>query len=849
MNFLGSRRGKIAVVAAVILALLSMRPGAGRLRTQIVRSISLALERPVEVASVSLHLLPRPGFDLRGFVVHEDPSFGDEPMLRAEQVTASLRLTSLFRGRLEISRLSLTEPSLNLVENSAGHWNLENLLERADRTPVAPTSKSKNEIRPGFPYIEADQGRINFKLGQEKKPYALTDANFSIWQDSENTWGMRLRAQPVRTDFNLSDTGTVRVSGSWQRARTLRETPVQFGLQWEHAQLGQVTKLVYGRDLGWRGTIGVSVALTGTPADLAISTSDSVDDFRRYDLPGNGTLRLAIQCNAHYRSVDHALPGVSCQAPIGGGFLRLDGSVAGTPGSRTYDLALLAQDVPIEGLVALAEHAKKDVPEDLVATGKLDAAFKFERKMQGRQAQLDWSGGGQTRGFAIASALARTELTLDAVPFSVVPGTGLGQHTGGAPPVAPPSMARFAALPHVEIGPFNLPLGRPTPAVVRASLSRSDYGFEVVGDAQIRKLLQVARAIGLSALQPTADGVAKVDLQISGSWSAFTPPLALGSAQLQSVHAEMRGLNEPVEIASASLLLAPNKITASKVTASVATSTWRGSFELPRQCGLPGSCPVRFDLHADAISTDALSELFDPHPRNRPWYRFLSTAPESRNPYLLTLAADGRLTADRVTLHKLAASRVSANVELRDGVLRLTDVQGDVLGGKHVGIWKADFRAKPPAYSGSGTLDRIALGQLAQSMHDGWITGIGTATYQAAADGLTAGELMSSASAAVKFEASGGMLPHIVLSSGAAPLRMRYFIGRLLLRDAEFEIQEGKLDTPDGVYQVSGTATLGRDLNLNLMRAGARSFSITGPLTEPRVTEANPSETRAALKP
>ena len=95
----------------------------------------------------------------------------------------------------------------------------------------------------------------------------------------------------------------------------------------------------------------------------------------------------------------------------------------------------------------------------------------------------------------------------------------------------------------------------------------------VVGDAQIRKLLQVARAIGLSALQPTADGVAKVDLQISGSWSAFTPPLALGSAQLQSVHAEMRGLNEPVEIASASLLLAPNKITASKVTASVATST------------------------------------------------------------------------------------------------------------------------------------------------------------------------------------------------------------------------------------------------------------------------------------
>ncbi len=849
MSFLRSRGGKIAAVTAVILALFLMRPGANRLRTQIVRSISLALARPVDVASVSLHLLPRPGFDLRGFVVHEDPTFGDEPMLRAEHVTASLRLTSLFRGRLEISRLSLTEPSLNLVENSAGHWNLENLLERADRTPVAPTSKSKNEIRPGFPYIEADQGRINFKLGPEKKPYALTDANFGIWQDSENTWGMRLRAQPVRTDFNLSDTGMLRVSGSWQRARTLRETPVRFSLQWERAQLGQVTKLVYGRDLGWRGTLGAAVTLTGTPADLAISTSDSVDDFRRYDLPGNGTLRLAVDCNARYRSADHTLPELSCQAPVGGGFLRLDGTVAGTPGSRTYDLDLLAQDIPMQGLVALAEHVKKDVPEDLVATGKLDAAFKFERKMQGRQLQLDWSGGGQTRGFAIASALAKTELTLDMVPFSVVPGIGWGAEIGGPPPGFRPSMARFAAFPHVEIGPFNLPLGRPTPALVRASLSRSDYEFEVVGDAQIRRLLQVARALGLSALQPTADGIAKLDLQIAGSWSAFTPALALGSAQLQSVHAEIRGLNAPLEIASASLVLQPDKITASKVTASVATSSWRGSFEMPRQCAVPGSCPVRFDLHADAISTDALSELFDPHPRNRPWYRFLSAVPESRNPYLLTLAADGRLVADRVALHKLVASRVSANVELRNGVLELSDVQGDVLGGRHLGFWKADFRAKPPAYNGSGSLERIELRQLAQSMHDGWITGIGTATYQVAADGWTAGELMASASARVKFEASGGMLPHIVLAGGAAPLRMRYFVGRLLLRDAKLEIQEGKLDTPDGVFQVSGTASLGRVLNLNLMRAGARSFSITGPLTEPRVSEASTPETRAALKP
>jgi len=49
----------------------------------------------------------------------------------------------------------------------------------------------------------------------------------------ENAWGIRLKAQPMRTDFNLSDTGVLELDGSWGRSANLRETPVQFTLQWE----------------------------------------------------------------------------------------------------------------------------------------------------------------------------------------------------------------------------------------------------------------------------------------------------------------------------------------------------------------------------------------------------------------------------------------------------------------------------------------------------------------------------------------------------------------------------------------------------------------------------------------
>ncbi len=258
MKFWRSRRGAIIVLVVLLLVLFLVRPGVNRLRARIVQSISLALGRPVEVSWVKLRIFPRPGFDLENFVVHDDPGFSAEPMLQARNVTAFLRITSLLRGRIDIARLSLTEPSINLVRNAQGRWNLEDLLERASHTAIAPTGKARSEKRPGFPYIESDSGRINLKIGSEKTPYALTDADFAFWQDSENSWGMRLKATPVRTDFNLTDTGNLRVEGSWQRAASLRDTPVHFALRWQQGQLGQASKLIYGADKGWRGAIKVS---------------------------------------------------------------------------------------------------------------------------------------------------------------------------------------------------------------------------------------------------------------------------------------------------------------------------------------------------------------------------------------------------------------------------------------------------------------------------------------------------------------------------------------------------------------------------------------------------------------
>jgi AsmA family/AsmA-like C-terminal region len=839
VSFWRSKRGVVTLGIVVLLALFLVRPGANRLKTRIVNSISLALGRPVEVAAVKLRLLPHPGFDLQDFVVHDDPAFGAEPMLRALEVTASLRITSLLRGRLEIARLNLTEPSLNLVRNPAGHWNLENLIERAARIPVAPTSKPKTEKRPGFPYIEADRGRINFKFGPEKKPYALTEADFALWQDAENAWGVRLKARPMRTDFNLSDTGMVTVDGSWQRAATLRDTPLRFTLQWDRAQLGQVTKLAYGNDKGWRGGLRVSTTLTGTPANLALAASATLEDFRRYDILGGGDLRLAAQCSARYSSLDHTLSEISCSAPVGAGAIAVAGSINGPFSSHSYDLKLTARDLPIQSLVALARHAKQGMPDDLIAAGQLNGNLKLRRSAGARAGDVIWEGNGETTGFELESKLNKTVLALGRIPFAVSPAKS--SKPRASVKIVP------AAETHFEVGPFDLALGRLTPTTVRGWASRSGYSFVVQGDAQVQRLLQVARMAGIPAPQPAAEGLARVDFQVAGAWSGFMAPKATGKAQLHSVHAEVRGLNAPLEIASANLVLTPDQISVQNLTASIADSSWRGSLALPRPC-TPDSCPVRFDLHADEIATDRLNQLINPHVRKQPWYRFLSS-PATGVPYLLTVHATGKLTANRLLVRKFVATRLSANVELDKGRLRLFDLHADVLGGKHVGDWQANFTAKPPEYSGSGSLERIALDQLSESIDDDWITGWATATYRVKTAGLDANELFASATSTLKIDARDGLLRHLALGEDTGPTQMHRLAASLFLHDGEFEIQDGKLETSAGGYQVSGTASLTRILNLKLTHEGGPGFNITGTLTEPHVSTIVSPETQAALKP
>ena len=827
----------------LLLAGLVLPPlvNVNRYRARVTGAIGRALGRDVTVSRIQLKLLPRPGLVLNNFVVADAPGYSAEPMLRADTVTAYIRLASLWRGRMEIGTLDLDAPSLNLVRRADGHWNMEELLERASQASPVPTAEARRGPRPRFPYVEASAGRVNFKLGEAKKPFAFTDADFALWVDSESSWGVRMVARPVRTDVNISDTGTLKLDGQFQRAANLRDTVVALRVNYNSGPLGQLTKLIYARDRGWRGTVSASAVLAGSPAKLGITFDAQVDDFRRYDIASGVALRLRTHCTGTYSSDGDALYDVNCESPIGAGTVRVKGDAQGW-GAGGYELGIAGEHIPAERVVAFARHAKKDLPPDLTATGEVEGVFSV-RDSPGMTPQ--WAGGGQATSLALHSDVLKQDLQLGEIQFDI-------------PEVKPPAAKRKRAQPapkpaaappafQLVLKPFAVPLGAASPATATGEFDHASYRLHVAGPAELTRLLNVAQAVGIGTPGVGLAGSAQLDLDVAGTWTGFAPPVPSGKIQIKTATAELQGVSEPLLVDSAAVSLEDQM---AKVTAFSAGFTkggqLGGSAAFPVHCTGPENCILQFDVRAEDVSLARLNQLLNPA-FGQPWYHLLPIA-RWHEDILLKLRAQGRFSVPRLELGPTTATNVNGSLELSSGKLRIHELRADLLGGHQDGSWLADFTVSPPRFMGNGTVSKIAMAQLGSLMHDNWATGALDADFSLTMSGLTTAKLRSTAGGAADFTWNNGVLRHVSLDGHGTPVAFSRFAGKVSLQDGTFTLTDGKMQSARASYAVKGTALYDRSLKIEMERSGGPSYVVSGTLDQPTVKPVTTTSAEVALR-
>ncbi len=494
-------RKRVLIAACFLMVLLGVGVlpplvSVNRFRRQIAGSISASLGRPVHMDSVTLNLLPLPSFTLQNFVVGEDPSFGSEPVIRADSVRARIRVRSLWRRRVEFARITLEDPSVNLVHLADGRWNIESILLQASRMDAAPTAQEAAGNAPRFPYIEATGARVNVKMGLEKMPVSLTEADFALWLPRPEQWRLRLEGHPARTDTAATDTGTLRVQGSLGKATRLKDVPVDLTADWRGAPLGAVSWVLMGRDAGFRGEMNLYASIAGSVGENLLESRLELSGVRQAEFVPVQPLAVDLVCKAGVSRLFHQLRDVRCAWPANPdrSGLVLTGEVPEVLDPQGAIGVAKLKNVPAQGLLAALRLASPRVAPQLTAAGKVSGSFTMAGPAPAAgsvvmsEAQLSLPDGSVFVDGEIAAELAADQLTLR---------------------------------------PIGLKLGGPAPASLDGQVTAKGYGMHLSGTAMRPILLQLAEALpqfgdGLAAALPeeSDDGdLMRVDLTSWRPWN------------------------------------------------------------------------------------------------------------------------------------------------------------------------------------------------------------------------------------------------------------------------------------------------------------------------------------------
>ncbi len=530
-----NRRLLWSAVTVALVTLLVLTPplvNANRYRGKIAESMSKSLGRPVHLDNVSLHLLPVPGFTLQNLVVSEDPAFGAEPTIRANTVEATLRVSSLWHRPVEFSRMRFVEPSVNLVRNAQGRWNLSDVLLNASHVQSAPTSQQKAGPKPRFPYIEATGGRVNVKLGAEKLPFSLTDAEFALWLPSPQQWRVRLAGQPARTDSNITDPGRLQIEGELRHATAAAAVPVNFRASWHDAPLGEATRILAGDDWGWRGSLNVDATLTGTLGDAHMASKLTLGGLRRADFFPPHPLDLQVTCESGFTLHPATVMGLRCSLPDDAPEpLRLQADLVRVQGLKDTPVSLKGDAIPIRWAMLWASLFSQRVPTDLPTTGTVDidlARATAATDRSGQQATSDLqTRGKQYPAHVVQSAGAgwtgTVRLTMPQgaqSPAAESPGANVLTWTAQAPEAT-------GRWPSLHLLPTTVVLGPDATVALAGDLREGGYSWSVDGSAPAAALLQPARYLpqlgdGLETLlpyPPTGTAAARVQFMCTRTWS------------------------------------------------------------------------------------------------------------------------------------------------------------------------------------------------------------------------------------------------------------------------------------------------------------------------------------------
>lgn len=758
----------LAIVVGIQLA-ASLLVRTGKVRGYLTARLVRTFGRPVEVGRFAVLILPTPQLDVENVTIGEDPAFGNEYFLRAEHLDASLRWMGLLRGHFEFGTVSLTRPSLILVRNENGRWNLEGWLPpsggtNSNATTTVNSSGDSGKSLAYGPYppaetanhlqkIEFDEGRINFKVGVEKRPFVFRNVSGSVEQVSPGRWELRLQAEPWRSGVELQETGRLLVRGD-VAGTTARLQPAEIRVHWDRMSLADVSRLVTGTDSGVRGEL----ALDGE-ARIGTSTGEA-QAAGKWNFTLEARAAQVHRWNLTERSDN---PRVSAKFKgvwdVGAGIVNAEEMSVELPHSNLHGsaemqianvpsikLRVASMQVSGQDLLACYRAYQPDVEEGL----SIDQYFQGEAEASGwpirwSTARISSPGGSvQVPGMGKPLRIGRVAGGMQGKKFVVEPiqvtegaADALQSAEGGAQKLGTKSQPGRSAGNQAELS-------------ITQDFAKQEQEIRFLGElVDVTELFRVAKAFGHTLnhgweLSGTASGTMQREWRedfAKGAWS--------GSVRLTRAELQIAGLNQPLRSEDAVVSWKQGQRTVTLGRTEALGTILTGTIEDWGSQGGAGSPQWNFQLHADRLDATELDRWFGPRGRPNWLQRLLPSVLGGKtaeggsvggaSELLRRVKAAGDLTVDSLTIETIKIAHAKARLEIGELRIEARDMEGQWAGGTVRGRLDGVFSPKP-RYEIAGEFDRVNLAQLPWAT--GW-GGIAAGRLRLTSEGVGREELLS----------------------------------------------------------------------------------------------------------
>jgi len=678
-----------------------------QLRRKLTARLEAGFGRPVEVGSYAFSLWRGPALEARSVTVGEDARFGHEYFLRAESLTVRLRWQSLFLGRFEAGTLSLARPSLNIVRNSDGDWNLAEWLPHPAGfgLPGAPVGAAVAPSQPTlrFGRIEVDSGRINFKRGDEKLPFAFTSVKGYVEPDGPGRWSLDLEAIPSRAAVAVQQAGVLHLAGDLGGTSS-RLRPATLDLAWQGASISDVLRLTRGYDYGVRGTLALMVdAHTSGDAWMLNGRAD-LKQLHRWDLG-------ARQDNPSVNLIARG------KLDLIGSRLELTEATLETPHSNAHASGAIDWNhaTSPEGFSGPEESSGTELQVTTPGIDLNDALAWFRAFHSGVADALSLGG------------VVKLDMTFRGWPPR--PNEGSLSIDGAA--LSVPGMAEPVRLDSAQVR-YHKDEIRLAPATIRfgitggrsAGIIRLDESpapdkkgysnLRLAGSiSQVRDFLTTASALGWN-LSRGWDAAGPASFEFL--WAEARRPL-LAQVKGNILWGDGPGggslrapfLNQPVEQIKAAISIGPGARNIALNSAEAFGARWKGSFDL----GDPAA-GWQFSLSADRLAAADVDRWLNPRWQQSFLDRMLPflSARSAANAAPESLRASGRIRVEHFTLAPFTTHRIEGDLIINGRHVVLTNAKAEFYGGNIGASLEAELE-KEPAYHVGLDFSRVDLGALA----------------------------------------------------------------------------------------------------------------------------------------